>query len=97
MLLPLHLGDQFLFFLLFGFMNHNGPSADSRGRIGIVYLFYLVVVDDSITAVLIPDLNSKQCNISAWRQLLINRREHKAIIPRAVDRTVSFGKAKGRL
>jgi hypothetical protein len=62
-----------LLLLLFRFVDNDRAAADCGGWIRVFVGFNLIVVDDSITIVLIPDLYSEQIKIGAWRQLLINR------------------------
>jgi len=72
---------QFMALLL---MYHDLSAADNRGWVGTIHCVYLVVVDDVVRRVLIPDFDAELVGGA------INGREHEAEAASAVDGASTF-------
>lgn len=72
-------------------MYYNTPSSNCLTVITIVAFTHLVVIDYD-SGGFVPDLYSKQVNICTGCKLLVNRGEHKSILPIAIysARTLIF-------
>ena len=59
-------------------MYYDLSATDFSCRISIIDIAHLIVIDKDISA-FIPYLDSEHVDVSAWRELLVNRGEHKPI------------------
>ena len=66
-------------------MDDDVAAADGRRRIGVIVRTHLVVVDDRIAVVLVPDLDAEEVHVGAGRQLRVDGGEHEAVVAGAVD------------
>ena len=66
-------------------VDHNRAAADFGGRLFIICVAHLVVIDDGIVIVPVPDLDAEQIHIRARRQPLVDGTQHEAIVTFAID------------
>jgi len=67
-------------------VNLDVAAADLGAGIPVVGLAHLVVIDDRIAVVLVPDLDAEQVHVRAGGQLRVGGGQHEAIVAAAVDR-----------
>src|SRR5262249_892485 len=73
-----------------GTLDGDTTAAEHSGRIGIVGGAQLVVIDDGIALVLVPNLDAELVPAAAPGQLAIDGRELKAVVTGAVDAAQAF-------
>ena len=66
-------------------MDHDAAAIDCRGGISIFISAYLVVIDDGVNIVLVPNLDAEQVHVSTGREFLVDGADHKLIVAGAVD------------
>ena len=66
-------------------VNDNAAATECGGRIAIVVESHLVVIDNGVGVVLVPDFDSELIHSSPTADLPVNRREQEAVVAPAVD------------
>lgn len=74
-------------------MNDDQPTADLCARISVFRAIRagdLVVIDDGIPIILIPNLDPEQVHICTGAQVSVNPREQETVVGLTADRTNAF-------